>query len=98
MVKRIGRRRKARHKLMVPKRQKGKLPISRFVQKLETGETVVLNAYPAYQKGIYFMRFHGKTGIVKGKRGGCYEVTIKDGGKSKDLIIHPVHLKKIKLA
>ena len=30
----------------------------------------------------------------KGKKGNCYEVLIKDGGKEKTLIVHPIHLKK----
>ena len=38
---------------------------------------------------------HSKTGIVKGKKGSCYEINIKDGKKEKILIIHPVHLKRV---
>jgi large subunit ribosomal protein L21e len=94
MVKRIGRRRKARHKLMQHRQEKGKVPIQRFVQGFKQGDNVVLKAYPAYHKGLYFMRFHGKTGTVKAKRGRCYEVKIRNGGKQKCLIIHPVHLQK----
>ncbi len=46
------------------------------------------------QKGMYLPRFHGRIGVVKGQRGKCYEVAIKDGSKEKILIVHPVHLKK----
>jgi len=42
---------------------------------------------------MYFPRFHGLAGIVKGKKGNCYQVTIKDGRKTKELVVHPVHLK-----
>jgi ribosomal protein L21E len=34
------------------------------------------------------------TGTVSGKKGACYGVTIKDGGKTKKLFIHPIHLSK----
>lgn len=95
MAKRIGTfRRKSRHKLAKNVRSKGKISLTRFFQKFESGERVVLKADPAVQKGLYFPRFHGKLGIVKGKKGRCYEVAIKDFRKEKTVIVHPVHLKK----
>ena len=48
-----------------------------------------------YQKGMYFPRYHGMVGEVKGKKGNCYNIAIKDHNKDKLLIVHPVHLKKI---
>ncbi len=53
-----------------------------------------MKAEPAVQHGMYYPRFHGKHGVVKGKQGNCYIVGIKDKNKAKDLIVHPVHLKK----
>ena len=96
MVKRIGGfRRKTRHKLKKPPGKKGKISIRNYFQQFQIGQKVVLKAEPAVQKGMYFPRFHSKTGVVKGKKGKCYEVTIKDGGKEKLLIIHPVHLQQV---
>ena len=96
MVKRIGgARRKTRGKFKKPIRRKGKISILNFFQELKNGEIVQLLAEPAYQKGMYFRRFHGKTGIVNGKKGKCYEILIKDFNKEKKLIVHPVHLKKL---
>ena len=96
MVKRIGRsRRKTRHKLGKKTRAKGKISTSTYFQSLKIGSKVVLKAEPAIQKGMYFPRFYGKTGIVKEKHGTCYEVIINDNGKQKSLIVHPVHLKKL---
>ena len=46
-------------------------------------------------KGMYFRRYHGKIGVVRGKRGMCYETLIKDNNKEKTLIIHPIHLTKV---
>ena len=95
MVVRIGtRRRKARHILTKKIRTKGKIGLSRFFAKYEDGDKVLLKAEPAYHKGMYHLRFHGKTGTVAGKRGSCYNVCIKDGGKAKELIVHPIHLLK----
>ncbi len=95
MAKRTGSsRRKSRHKFKKKKSEKGKISIRRFFQELKPGERVVLKAEPAYQKGMYHARFHGKSGIIQKKLKACYEVKIKDGKKDKILIIHPVHLLK----
>lgn len=94
MAKRTGGfRRKTRNKLK--KTEKGKILIKKFIQKFENGQKVLLNADSSVQKGMYFPRFHSKVGVIKGKKGNCYEVSIKDRRKSKILIVHPVHLKKL---
>jgi large subunit ribosomal protein L21e len=95
MVKRIGGlRRKTRYKLRKEKRRRGKVSITRYFQSFNFGDRVYLSAESAVQKGMYHPRFMGKSGIIKSKRGKCYEVTINDLGKEKTLIIHPVHLRK----
>jgi len=96
MVKRVGGfRRKTRHKLKKNVRTKGKISLTRFFQKLKADDKVVLSAEPAYQKGMYFPRFHGKSAKVIRQVGTCYEVEMNDHKKSKTLIVHPIHLKKI---
>jgi len=97
LVKRIGSfRRKSRHKLSKESRKKGKINISKYFQSFKSGEKVILKAEPAVQKGMYRPVFHGKSGIVKDKKGSCYNVLINDKNKQKTIIIHPVHLKKVK--
>ena len=94
MTKRIGGfRRKTRYRFKKERRAKGKISLTRYFQSFSAGDRVYLDVEPAVQKGMYFPRFMGKVGVVKGKRGRCYEVTVKDG-KEKMLIVHPVHLKK----
>ena len=68
---------------------------SKYFQQFQMGETVKLSANPAVQKGMYFPAYYGKTAIVTGKKGRCYEVMIKDGGKEKTLIVHPIHLVRL---
>ena len=95
MVKRIGRaRRKTRHLMRKDIRRRGKISLSSFFKSFKEGEKVVLKAEPAYQKGIYCRRFHGITGVVKGKTGSCFNVLVKNGKKTKMLVVHPIHLKK----
>ena len=95
MVKRIGGlRRSTRYKFRKEKRNKGKISITRYFQSFNAGDRAYLGVEPAVPKGMYFPRFMGKAGIIKSKRGRCYEVTINDLGKEKTLIVHPVHLKR----
>ncbi|MBN1503228.1 50S ribosomal protein L21e [Candidatus Woesearchaeota archaeon] len=89
-------RSKTRQKLSKNYREKGKISISKFFQELEPGDNVVLKADPSFHKGMYFPRFHGKRAIVTGKKGECYIVKINDHDKEKTLIVHPLHLKKVK--
>ncbi len=96
MVKRIGGiRRKSRYKYTKEQRQKGKISLTNYFQSFSTGDKVYLGLESAVQKGIYYPRFMGKAGIIKGKRGRCYEITINDLGKNKTLIVHPVHLRRV---
>ena len=95
MVKRIGsRQRKTRHKFMLHYRERGKIPLSRYFQEFKDGDFVNLGIQPNVQKGRFYRRFHGCSGVVTGKKGSCYEVTIQDGNKEKKLYVHPVHLQK----
>lgn len=87
--------RKTRQKLSKNIHTKGKVRISSFLQEFNKGDQVALTVEPAYQKGQYYLRFHGKTGVVSGKRGECYEIKIKDFNKEKMVVVHPVHLKKV---
>ncbi len=75
---------------------KGKLPVSSFVKKIAVGEHVQLALQPSINKGVYFRRFHGRTGMVVGMQGTCYKVRIRDGGKEKTLLIGPVHLNLVR--
>ncbi len=95
MVKRIGSsRRKTRHKLGKSLRRKGKISLTKYFQKFNTGDKVILKTEPAVHKGTYHPRHYGKKGTVNGKQGECYQISINDKSKQKTLIVHPVHLKK----
>jgi large subunit ribosomal protein L21e len=89
-----GLRRKTRYKLKKPRRNKGKISMTRYFQDFSEGDRVNLIVEPAVQKGMYHPRFMGKSGFVTGKRGNCYLVEINDMGKHKTVVVHPVHLKR----
>ena len=90
-----GARRKTRQKFSKDYKTRGKISLRRYLQQLSPGDKVALTAEPAVNEGMYFRRFHGKIGTVAKKLGSCYEVVIKDFDKTKHVIVHPVHLKKL---
>jgi len=76
-------------------REKGKLKLSRYFQKLKEGDSVaVIIEYS--QKLNFPERLQGRSGKIKDQKGRSYIVTIKDQTKEKDFIISPIHLKKLK--
>jgi len=94
MVRRLdGARKRSRHKMQKSQRTKGKISITKYFQEFKEGDRAMLKAEPAVQKGIYPLKFHGKSGVIKNKKGNCYEVSVNDG-KEKTIIVHPVHLRK----
>lgn len=76
-------------------REHGKIRLSRYFQEFKQGDIVNVvkehSVQPKFPKSL-----QGRSGIVIGKRGNCYIVTIKDLNKEKTYIIHPVHLKRLK--
>ena len=95
MKKGSGIRKKTRKKFKKPKKSRGKISITKQLQEFNQGDKVCLIAEPALQKNLYHPRFHGKSGIIKSKKGKCYEVLIKDKRKTKKLIVSPSHLKRL---
>ena len=75
-------------------REKGKLKLSSYFKKIDDGVNVAL-VTDAGVKSSFPKRLKGMSGKVIGSRGRFKLVEIKDGGKLKTFIIHPVHLKKL---
>ncbi len=95
MRKSHGAYRKSRHKL----RRWRKTPpvtVTRYLQRFEEGERVVIDIHPSVQEGRPHHRFNGRVGVVVGTQGSAYLVKVRDGGKEKVLISHPIHLRRLK--
>lgn len=90
-----GSRRKTRSKFRKNVRQRGKVSLTRYFQTFVIGQRVQLTAEPSIHAGFYHRRFHGKAGVIKARRGRCYEVMISDRDKEKLLVVHPVHLRRM---
>ena len=81
MKKTGGLRRKTRSLFKKHRREKGKLSLRNYLQAFNKGDRVKLSVEPAVQKGMYHPMFYGRNGIIKAKKGKCYEVLITDGSK-----------------
>jgi large subunit ribosomal protein L21e len=90
-----GNRRGTRYFMSKSSDLKGKISLRRFLQTFKPGDKVALKAESSVHQGLYFKRFHGKICVVSKQRGFSYEVQLKDGSKTKTLIVHPVHMRKI---
>ena len=69
----------------------------RFIKlsKLKAGDRVLIYIDPSYHKGMPHRRYHGKIGVIKGRRGRAFEVETSKGNKKVLLIIPPEHLRPV---
>ena len=96
MARRLGgNRRKSANKFEKDHRHRGKISISNLFQMFNVGDHVALVAEPAYHKGLFHSRFHGKSGRILGVQGSCYRVCVRDGGKDKTIVTPGIHLKRL---
>ena len=91
-----GPRARSRKKMRKKVRERGMAPIRRYLAKFEIGEKAAIVIDPSEHHGFPHHRFHGYTGEIVGMQGRAYKVRVRDGGKYKTLIVHPVHLRKVR--
>ncbi len=89
-----GPRSGCRKMLRASKRKKFK--VEPLLWDFSEGERVVVKQDPSSQGGMPHRRYKGKVGIIRSKRGWAYVIDMKLGGKEKQIIANPEHLKLIK--
>lgn len=77
------------------KRLKGRMGItvSEQIKTFEIGAKVIISPRST-SRGQPHLRYNGRHGKIVKKQGKCYIVEIKDGGKKKQPVVSPIHLKK----
>ena len=73
---------------------RGMPPVNRYLQEFAVGDKVHIGVFSSEHGGMPYRRFIGQTGVVKGKQGEAYKISITDGNKPKNIIVKPVHLTK----
>ena len=89
-----GYRRRTRYVMQKRARDRGLSPITRIFQTFEIGEKANINLDPSVHKGVPHVRFHGHTGTVVRMQGEAYLIDVRMGGKMKQVIVRPEHLRK----
>jgi large subunit ribosomal protein L21e len=81
------------------RRLKGRMDIT-VCQQVKTFEigTKVIISQRAITKGQPHMRYNARHGKIIKKQGKCYVVEVQDGGKKKQLIASPIHLKEAEVS
>ncbi len=74
-------------------RERGLRPLSHLLVTYEVGQRVDVVIDPSFHKGMPHRRYHGRTGVVVGKRGRAILVDVNIGKATKTLIIRPEHLR-----
>jgi len=86
--------RRGTRNLKVGLRDRGKIRIKRRLSEFKEEENVSISIDPSYQK-MPHPRFQGRSGKVTGKQGRSYFVEIRDGSKTKQILVQPEHLKRV---
>ena len=85
---------KTRQKFRRSPRRRGLSPITRALQTFQVGDKATIVIDSSVQKGWPHHRFHGLTGTVVECRGRAYVLDVRFGGKIKQAIVLPEHLRR----
>lgn len=91
-----GFRSKTRYKMNKTPRARGKIPLTKLLQRFKIGDRVIIEPEPSVHKAMPFPKFKARTGVVVGQQGRAYKVQFTDGGKTKHLLAGPAHLVRAK--
>jgi large subunit ribosomal protein L21e len=72
--------------------------LSKLLYEYQPNNSVVIKIDPSVQKGMPHRRYHGKVGVVVGKRGQSYVVSVTQGDATKEIIVRPEHLEPYKVS
>jgi large subunit ribosomal protein L21e len=87
-----GLRKRTRRKLK--KGMRDKFKPGNVIQEFKSGDKVIISINPSSQKGMPYIRFKGKSGIVKNKRGNAFVINVIIGKKKREIHVNPEHMKK----
>ena len=89
-----GYRNKTRQRHRKNCRARGLGSIEKYLEDYNINDKVDVITDPSqHKRGMPHRRYHGKTGVIIGIRGRCYEVAVKLGNSTKILIIGKEHLR-----
>ena len=63
------------------------------MQDFSDKQSVQIRVDSSVHSAMPFAKYNGFSGTITGKRGAAFEVTLKDGGISRTLVVGTAHLK-----
>ncbi len=87
-----GFRSRTRGTLTKDVRERGRPPVTRYLQTFAVGDQVIVRLEASEPRGMPHPRYQGRVCVVLGKVGRAYRIEFRDGQKRKELIANPVHL------
>jgi large subunit ribosomal protein L21e len=87
-----GFRSRTRGTLTKKARERGSPPVTRFLQKFEVGDRVIVRLEGSDPHGMPHPRYQGRVCTVLAQVGRAYRIGFTDGQKPKQLIALPIHL------
>jgi large subunit ribosomal protein L21e len=89
-----GLRHRTRKLLKKNVRERGSIPpLSLLLVEYKEGDVVHIKINPSIHEGMPHRRYHGRTGVILGRRGLSYIVKVMAGDKEKILFVRPEHLR-----
>src|SRR5260221_14765012 len=85
-----GSRSRTRGTLTKKARERGMPPITRFLQRFEVGESVIVRLEASEPRGQPHPRYQGRVCLVLARVGRAYRIGFTDGGEAKQLIANPI--------
>jgi len=87
-----GYRSKTRTLFRKQPRERGKVGLSRLLRTYNPGDKVKIRIDSSVHKGMPHRRYHGRVGVIKGRRGRSYVIEIGEGKQTRTLIARPEHI------
>ncbi len=84
-----GKRAKTRHS---HRNKGGKVTVNKLLQQIPVGAKVDIKINSSVHSGMPFRRYQGMTGMVIGKQGSAYFVSVSKLGKQMKVLAGPAHL------
>jgi large subunit ribosomal protein L21e len=95
MANKKAKGKRAKSRGILKRKLREKLTVNKLLQEFVIGEKAIIKVNPSIHAGMPHRRFQGKIGIIKGKRGRCFEVEVSKGNAKATLILHPAHMQKV---
>ena len=85
-----GKRAKTRSKL---RKRPGRATVNEVLKPFAEGTAIQIDIRPEMHKGMPPAIYQGSYGVVDGKQGTAYLVSVRKGGLENTLVVHGIHLK-----